>query len=137
MTFTNYAETVAFWDAPSDKIKVVIFIQKDCTTCDDFVPDVLEKVLKEKSGDFEYTKVDVAEAAIPFPPLSTPTMYFKIPNTSEPMPLVRTGGVPEDLLRGDLAVMLRIRDEELTIAQAMEGTPYGGVNNWVQRQVRF
>ena len=47
--FTSYADALDFWNSSNDKIKVVYFYKKDCPYCDDFVPHVLEKELKDRA----------------------------------------------------------------------------------------
>ena len=138
MEYISYEEAVSFWNSENSKIKVVVFALENCNTCDDFLPDVFEKIINEEYSDhFEVVNVDIFSEDILFPPVNAPTIYFKIPNTDEPMPLVRTGGVPEVMLRKDLDTMIKIKDEGLSIDNAFSATSYMEVNSWIQRQMRF
>jgi hypothetical protein len=138
MEYTLYNEALNFWNSENEKIKVVIFSLKDCPTCDDFLPHVLEPILiNEYAEHFDVVKVDLAEDSITFPPIGAPTIYFSIPNTQEKMPLVRVGGIPESFLRKDLDTMIKIKDQGWTVAQALADTQYTEVSAWIQRQIRL
>lgn len=131
--FTPYNEMLNWWNAPSDKIKCVIFYKQDCPYCDDFVPHVLEAKLESKTDHFDVRKVCVDTGGVPFPPYSTPMVYFTIPNTSEKMPLLRTGGATPEIVENDLNNMISMKDQGLTIQQAFfDGKP-PVMSSWVQR----
>ena len=131
MTFVSYNEAVEFIKAPGNKIKVVAFVIENCPTCDDFVPHVFEPAIAARLGDFEMVKVDIAKTDAVFPPTSTPTFYFYIPNTQEPMPLFRVSGTTPSVLGNDLDCMVRIKNEGLSIAEAFQKP--AEITSWVNR----
>ena len=139
MDYITYEDALNFWNAPNEKIKVVIFELANCETCDDFMKDVFEPIITSDYAEhFDVVKTDISDSSISFPPISTPTIYFNIPNsTDEPMPLIRVGGIPEAMLRKDLDSMVKIKDESLSIDEAFSNTPYSEVTSWIQRQLRF
>ena len=134
MEYITYNEAVSFLEGSSSKIKAVIFALNGCTTCDDFVPDILEVELGSRE-DFEYVKVDLAKAAtsMKFPPVSAPTTFFFIPNAAENMTLFRVGGTTPQILKNDLDAMVRIKNESLSLEDAFAGVNVGEVTQWVQR----
>lgn len=135
--FTSYADALEFWNNPNDKIKVVYFYKKDCPYCDDFVPHILEEELKARADKFEWKKVCVDTGGAPFPPSNTPCAYFTIPNTSEPMPLDRTGGTSRDVLSADFDAMIEIMDRGKTIDEAFFGDGKDmPISAWSQRMRR-
>jgi thiol-disulfide isomerase/thioredoxin len=132
--FTSYADALDFWNSSNDKIKVVYFYKKDCPYCDDFVPHVLEKELKDRADKFEWKKVCVDTGGVPFPPSNTPLAYFHIPNTSEEMPLDRTGGTSREVLSADFDAMIEIMDQGKTIDEAFFGDGADmPISAWSQR----
>ena len=139
MEYVTYEDLLNFWNAPNEKIKVVIFDLPNCETCDDFMRDVFEPIITTDYAEhFDVVKTDISDSSISFPPISNPTIYFNIPNsTDEPMPLIRVGGIPESYLRKDLDAMVKIKDEGLSIDEAFNNTPYAEVTSWIQRQLRF
>ena len=139
MEYITYEDLLNFWNAPNEKIKVVIFDLPNCETCDDFMRDVFEPIITTDYAEhFDVVKTDISDSSISFPPISNPTIYFNIPNsTEEPMPLIRVGGIPESYLRKDLDAMVKIKDEGLSIDEAFNNTPYAEVTSWIQRQLRF
>lgn len=138
MEYISYTDALNFWNTPNNKIKVVIFALEDCATCDDFIPDIFEKmIIDEFSDHFDMVKVSLDDESISFPPLGLPTVYFYIPNTDEPMPLIRTGGAPEQMIRKDLQNMVKMKDENFSIEEAFADTHYMEISPWIQRQIRF
>ena len=134
--FTSYEDAVKFKEASNDKIKVVYFYKKDCPYCDDFIPHVFEKHLLEKSEHFDWRKVCVDTGGIPFPPRDTPLAYFWIPNTEEPMPLIRNGACTPQLMERDLNCMISIKDEGKSIEEAFFGDGEAPLSSWGQQFIR-
>jgi hypothetical protein len=131
--FISYNEMLNWWNLPNEKIKCVIFYKENCPYCDDFVPHVLEEKLIEKSQHFDVRKVCVDTGGNPFPPYSTPMVYFSIPNTTEKMPLLRTGGATPDVVEEDLNSMINMKEQGLTIQQAFFDGKSPVMSTWVQR----
>jgi hypothetical protein len=137
MKFVSYEEALNFAKSESGKIKVVGFILKDCPTCDDFVKDVFDVEIGNRSEDFEAVYVDLYENFMEFPPVSVPTTYFFIPNTNEEMPLFRVGGTTPNNLKNDLDRMVMIKNEGKTIVEAFyENAPPIELTTWMQRGLR-
>jgi hypothetical protein len=135
MMYVLYSEALSFVNQLEDKIKVVIFSVKDCPTCDDFLPHVFEPALQERINHFEWVYVDSESGDIPFPPTATPTAYFYIPNTVDPMPFFRVGGTLPSILHKDLDAMIKIKDTGITAAEAF-GHTTTEVTSWVHRILR-
>ena len=133
--FSSYEDVISFWNTPNSKIKCVIFYKKDCPTCDDFIPHVLEPALMSKSDHFDVRKICVDTGNIPFPPANTPTVYFYIPYTKEPMPLVRTSGATPEILNNDLDAMIDIKDNGKTISQAFFENKAPVLSGWSQQMI--
>lgn len=136
MEYTSYLEALDFVNQESNKIKVVVFSIKDCTTCDDFLPALFAPAIAERSDHFECVYVDANDLNIVFPPVSAPTAYFFIPNTEEPMPIFRVGGTTPTVLSKDLDIMIKIKDEGISLADAFSEPPTE-VTSWVHRSLRF
>lgn len=136
MNYVSYKDALSFLENSNDKIKAVIFGLQNCTTCDDFIPDVLELELSSRE-EFEYVKVDLAEAAsqMKFPPVSAPTVFFFVPETDEPMPLFRVGGTTPGILKNDLDAMVKIKNSQLSLEEAFKDVNLGEVTQWVQRSL--
>ena len=130
--FSSYNETISFWNEENSKIKCVIFYKQDCPYCDDFIPHVLEPALDAKSEHFDVRKICVDTSGLPFPPLSTPVVYFYIPNTTEPMPLIRSSGATPEILNDDLTAMISVKDEGKTIQQAFFDGKTPPMSAWAQ-----
>lgn len=133
--FSTYEDVINFWDSDNEKIKCVIFYKKNCPTCDDFIPHVLEPALINKSEHVDVRKICVDTGNIPFPPSSTPTVYFTIPNTTEPMPLIRTSGATAEILTNDLDAMISMKDEGKTINQAFFENKEPVFSGWSQQML--
>lgn len=134
LDYATYADAVLFWKTSSDKIKMVCFSQKDCPFCDDFLPDVLLAALKDFKNHFEWVFVDVDEAVeMDFPVVHTPTAYFKVPNTTEKMPLIRVGGTTPQILKNDLEAMVDIKDKGRTLVQAFLEDRQPEISQWGQQ----
>lgn len=131
--FEQYEDVINFWNTPNTKIKCVIFYKKNCPTCDDFVPHVLEPALESKAGHFDVRKICVDTGNIPFPPVNVPAVYFSIPNTTEPMPLVRTSGATQDILINDFDAMIEMKDNGKTINEAYFQNKAPVMSSWSQQ----
>lgn len=136
MNYVSYKDALNFIGEKSNKIKVVVFSIKDCPTCDDFLPHVFDPAIKERSDHFEVIYVDSESKEIPFPPSATPTAYFYIPNTEEPMPFFRVGGTTPLILEKDLDGMIKIKDEKISSTEAFSFVP-DEITSWGHRQLRF
>jgi hypothetical protein len=130
--FSNYNDAIDFWNGENSKIKCVIFYKHDCPYCDDFIPHVLEPALVAKEDHFDVRKICVETSGLPFPPVSTPVVYFNIPNTTEPMPLTRTSGATPEILENDLNAMISMKDEGKTIQQAFFEGKTPPMSAWTQ-----
>jgi thiol-disulfide isomerase/thioredoxin len=136
LNYTTYEEAVNFVKSTSDKIKVVVFLIKDCPTCDDFIPDVFDVEIKNRSEHFDVVYVDLESSSMMFPPLNTPTAYFYIPNTEYPMPIFRVGGTLPSILQNDLNAMVLVKNNEKTFEEAFFSNTVSEVTSWMQRQIR-
>ena len=136
MENVTYGEALSFIKNDSDKIKVVVFYIKNCPTCDDFLPDVFDVEIKNRSEHFDVVYVDSEGSDIPFPPSATPTAYFYIPKTEEPMPFFRVGGTLPLTLQKDLDGMIRIKDEGISATEAFSFVPEE-ITSWGHRQLRL
>jgi len=136
MNYVSYKSALDFINKESNKIKVVVFSIKDCPTCDDFLPYVFDPAIAERSEHFEAIYVDSEEKDIPFPPSATPTTYFYIPNTNEPMPFFRVGGTTPHILENDLDGMIKIKNEGISAEEAFSFVPEE-ITSWGHRQLRF
>lgn len=136
MQYVNYDDAVSFVNSDSEKIKVVVFSLKDCPTCDDFLPDVFDVEIKNRAEHFDVVYVDLDTANMMFPPLSTPTAYFFIPNTDHPMPIFRAGGTLPSILQNDLDAMISVKNQEKSFNEAFFSNLPSEVTSWIQRQAR-
>lgn len=132
--FVSYDQMLEWWNTPNDKIKCVIFYKEDCPYCDDFIPHVLEAGLLQKQEHFDVRKVCVDTGNVPFPPYSTPLVYFAVPNTSEKMPLIRTGGATPETVNDDLECMIDMKDNDKTINQAFFENKQPPMSSWAQKR---
>jgi thiol-disulfide isomerase/thioredoxin len=130
--FSTYNETFEFWNSNNSKIKCVIFYKQDCPYCDDFIPHVLEPALEAKANNFDVRKICVDTSGLPFPPLNTPVVYFSVPNTSESMPLIRSGSTTLEVLNDDLDCMIAMKNEGKTIQQAFFDNRAPVLSAWTQ-----
>ena len=137
MEYTNYEEALSFWKEDNEKIKVIVFAIKDCPTCDDFLPDLFDVEINNRIDHFDVKYVDLETSTMDFPPISTPTAYFHIPNTDQPMPIFRVGGTIPSILQNDLDAMISIKDDGLTFEEAFFSKPQTEMTSWVQRLARF
>jgi thiol-disulfide isomerase/thioredoxin len=136
MKKVTYDEALTFLKNDSNKIKVVVFYIENCPTCDDFLPDLFNVEIEKRSDHFEVVYVDSESQDIPFPPSATPTAYFYIPNTEEPMPFFRVGGTIPSVLEKDLDGMIKIKDEGILATEAFSFVPEE-ITSWGHRQLRF
>jgi hypothetical protein len=133
--YITYQEALSFVAEDSEKIKVVVFGVQDCPTCDDFLPHVFAPAIEARAEHFECVYVDASAADVPFPPTATPTVYFYIPNTTEPMPFFRVGGTLPSVLHKDLDAMIKIKDNGVSAADAFSN-PMETITSWVHRLLR-
>jgi hypothetical protein len=136
MNYVSYQDALNFINKESNKIKVVVFSIKDCPTCDDFLPHVFDPAIAQRSDHFEVIYVNSESSDIPFPPSATPSVYFYIPNTQEPMPFFRVGGTIPSVLEKDLDGMINIKDEGVSATEAFSFVPEE-ITSWGHRQLRF
>lgn len=136
MRNVTYSEALEFIKANTGKIRVVVFHVKDCVTCDDFLPDLFNVEIEKRSEHFEVVYVDSASLDVPFPPYGTPTVYFYIPDTEEPMPFIRVGGTTRGVLEKDLDCMIRIKDEKISAFDVFSYHPEE-ITSWTHRQYRL
>jgi thiol-disulfide isomerase/thioredoxin len=118
MQWITQKEAEEFVNRPNSKIKIIYYVTKFCDHCDDFIPDIIEKLVENYSDHFEGYKVDSEDPTIKFPPQAFPTGFFYIPNTEEKMPLVRYGGAPIEHVEDDFLAMIEMKDQGKTIEQA-------------------
>ena len=73
-----------------DKITLILFKDEHCPFCNEFIPDVLEKILPDFQQHIDFYIVPNFEGN-PFPPPTTPVTYIYVPGKSKnKMPLIKS-----------------------------------------------
>lgn len=85
-----------------DKITLILFKDEHCPFCNEFIPDVLEKILPDFQQHIDFYIVPNFEGN-PFPPPTTPVTYIYVPGKSKnKMPLIRPGAADINNVSTDL-----------------------------------
>ncbi len=89
----NYKEAVNLAETYKDKSKVtfILFKEEHCEWCNEFIPDVLEKVSVDFAKDIDFYIVPDSKGQL-FPQAQTPVSFIYVPGKCpNKMPLIRPG----------------------------------------------
>lgn len=98
-----------------DKITFILFKDENCPYCNDFIPNVVERMEEEHSKDIDFYLVPTSDGN-PFPPTTTPVTYIYVPGKCKnKMPLIRPGAADIYNVNADLLRAIQSKNEGLDL----------------------
>ena len=67
----------------NESVMAIVCAMTTCTTCEEWIPNILEPICKENNIDIY--RVDLDKEFILLPPAHTPTTYFYVKDHRDPM----------------------------------------------------
>lgn len=100
-----------------NKITFILFKDEDCPWCNEFIPEVLEKVIPDFSQHIDFYVVPNFDNN-PFPPTTTPVTYIYVPGKcTNTMPLIRPGAADIGNVSSDLRRAVQSMQDGLDLDQ--------------------
>lgn len=91
-----------------DKIQFFVLRIKSCPFCDEWFKNNGEELLKFTSDNFDLYIINCDEYEVPFPPPSSPTLYFYHKNFKQPF--IRQGMLPAFEMIKELKKFIQIKN---------------------------
>lgn len=111
-------ETITYNDAieiikdilNKDKIQFFLLKLTSCPFCDEWMKHNFKEVAEFAHNDFDMYTIECDSCNMPFPPPSSPTLYFYHKNFEQPF--IRQGFMPVLETNRELAKFIRIKNGE-------------------------
>lgn len=104
ITEISYSQAVQLAETYKERNKVtlILFKEEHCEWCNEFIPEVLEKVAVDFAEDVDFYIVPTREGQL-FPQAQTPVTFIFVPGECKnTMPLIRPGAADIGNVSSDL-----------------------------------
>lgn len=112
MNLINYSDALEIIENINTKDKIQFFLLKleSCPSCDEWLKYNLKELMEFICNDFDMYVIECDKDNIPFPPLSSPTLYFYHKNFQQPF--IRQGFLPIFETTQHFSKFVRIKNGE-------------------------